>query len=198
MQKDFYIFRHGESTYNVAGRIQGRTNNSELMDRGCLQAREVGRFLADKKIGLLIASPLKRALQTAEIVNEFLGVPVMTDERFTEVNVGVIEGLHYTEAMARYGDDYAKWRERENRYPDFCFEGGESRRQVQQRVFEGLRDWAEKPDCVSMAIASHGIMLGQTMISLGAADKEADNGSILHIRYADGKWSFIELITVKS
>lgn len=196
MRKDFYIFRHGESSYNLAGRIQGRTNDSVLTGRGKEQAAKVGRYLADKGIEIIIASPLKRAVQTAEIVDEYLQVPLVVDEHFIEVNVGVIEGLHHSEATAKYKDDYVKWRDRENRWPEFCFEGGESKADVRKRVWEGLQNWVENPDYQTVAVASHGIMLGQVMIALNAADREVDNGSILHIFYENGEWQFVELISV--
>lgn len=196
MRKDFYIFRHGESSYNLVGRIQGRTNDSVLTERGKLQATEVGKFLANKRIGIIVTSPLKRAMQTAEIAKKFLNVPIVEDEHFTEVNVGVIEGLHYTEATAKYGEDYVKWRNRENLWPDFCFEGGESKSAVKKRVFEGLHEWAENSDYEAIAIASHGIMLGQTLIAIGVADQEVDNGSILHISYDNGQWQFVEMVSV--
>lgn len=69
MTTDFYIFRHGESTYNVAGRTQGRTNDSQLTDLGKKQALEIGRRLADKQIEIIVTSPLARAMQTAELAN---------------------------------------------------------------------------------------------------------------------------------
>lgn len=197
MRKDFYIFRHGESSYNALGKIQGRTNNSVLTEKGMAQAQKVGQYLADKKIEAIFCSPLKRAQQTAEIVNKFLKVPVCADEHFIEVNVGVIEGLHHTEATAKYGNDYAKWRNRDDKYPDFCFEGGETKLQVRERVFAGLQNLAEKSEYQVMAIASHGIMLGQVMLAIGAPDKEVDNGSILHLIYEDGNWIFGGLFSVK-
>lgn len=196
MRKEFYIFRHGESTYNALGKIQGRTNASELTEKGKEQAEKAGRFLADKNIEIIYASPLKRACQTAEIVNKFLNVPIEKDERFIEVNVGVIEGLHHTEATAKYGEDYAKWRDRDNKYPDFCFEGGESKSQVCKRVFEGLKNRAEQSDYRVMAVASHGIMLGQVLIALGAPDRAIGNGSILHVIYENGNWLFGGLVSV--
>lgn len=196
MKKEFYIFRHGESTYNRAGRIQGRTNDSVLTERGREQAAKTGEYLAEKGVEIIFASPLKRAGETAEIVNKYLNVPIVEDERFIEVNVGILEGLHHSEATARFGGDYAKWRDREKRYADFCFEGGETKLQVRDRVFEGLQDRAENAPYRVMAVASHGIMLGQLLILLGAPDREVDNGSILHISYDDGSWHFVELVSV--
>ena len=65
MRKDFYIFRHGQSSYNVEGRTQGQTNDSVLTDLGKEQALTVGERLKDKGVEIIVTSPLKRAMQTA-------------------------------------------------------------------------------------------------------------------------------------
>ncbi len=108
MRKDFYIFRHGQSTYNVAGRTQGQTNDSVLTEQGKEQAVLVGEKLKNKEIDIIVTSPLKRAMQTAELANQALNVPVETDEHFIEVNVGVVEGLHYTEIRDKFPDIFEK------------------------------------------------------------------------------------------
>ena len=59
MPKDFYIFRHGQSTYNVDGRIQGQTNDSVLTDLGKSQALKLGEKLKGRGIEVIISSPLR-------------------------------------------------------------------------------------------------------------------------------------------
>ena len=49
MVKNFYIFRHGQSSYNLEGKIQGHTNNSVLTDRGIDQAYATADNLKNKK-----------------------------------------------------------------------------------------------------------------------------------------------------
>ena len=92
MTKDFYIFRHGQSTYNLIGRTQGHTNDSVLTELGQEQAAGIGQKLKDKGIELIVTSPLKRARQTAELANQSLNVNIVEDERFIEINVGCVEG----------------------------------------------------------------------------------------------------------
>ena len=86
--KHFYIFRHGQSSYNLAGRTQGRTNDSVLTELGRDQAREVGQKLVGRGVQVIVCSPLVRAQETAKLANLSLGVPIIIDERFVEVNVG--------------------------------------------------------------------------------------------------------------
>ncbi len=192
MRKDFYIFRHGQSSYNLAGRTQGRTNDSVLTELGREQARAVGQKLAGRGIEVIITSPLERAKETAKLANETLRVPVLTDERFIEVDVGEIEGMHYTDIQNKYGEKYQQWRSLDCKYENMCFEGGETKKQVRQRVFGGLEDYAENSAYDILAISSHGIMLSQVLIAMKVGVVDVKNGAILHIFYEDGKWKVAE------
>lgn len=188
MKKMFYIFRHGQSSYNLVGRTQGQTNDSVLTEKGCQQAAEVGEHLKDKNIEVILCSPLVRARQTAELANQTLNVPIIYDNRFIEVNVGEIEGLHYTEIADRYGEKYQQWRSSDTKYENLRFAGGESKKEVRERVFAGLGEYAESSQYNNIAISSHGIILTQTLIALGKEEAEIPNGAILCLEYDNGNW----------
>ena len=192
MRKDFYIFRHGQSTYNVAGRTQGQTNDSVLTEQGKEQAVLVGEKLKNKGIDIIVTSPLKRAMQTAELANQALNVPVETDEHFIEVNVGVVEGLHYTEIRDKFPDIFEKMHIPGTEFENVCYPEGETRKQVRERVFAGLEMWAQKPNYKTVAVSSHGIMLSQTLTALGLDAVEVKNGAVLHIKKENDKWSVVE------
>ncbi len=189
MKKDFYIFRHGQSTYNLAGRTQGRTNDSVLTDLGKSQALEVGKKLKGKNIQAIICSPLNRAKQTAELANQSLNVPVVYDDHFIEVNVGEIEGMHYEDIQAKFGEKYQQWRSLDRKYENLCFKGGETKKQVRERVFEGLNSYANDNKYSALAISSHGIMLDQILLTLGVENEKVANGSILHLEFDNGNWT---------
>lgn len=195
MRKDFYIFRHGESTYNQAGKTQGRTNDSVLTDLGKEQALNVGKKLKNKGIELIISSPLVRARETAGLVNKELNLPIITDEHFIEVDVGEVEGMHYKDIKAKYSDIFDKMHDKVNMNDNICYPGGETRQQVKKRIFEGLNNLSHDKKHNVFAIASHGIMLSQTLIALnGSCDEDVKNGAILHIKYEDGIWSVVEWV----
>ena len=191
MRKDFYIFRHGQSTYNVEGRTQGQTNDSVLTDLGKEQALTVGERLKDKGIEIIVTSPLKRAMQTAELANKTLNLPVKTDDHFIEVNVGVVEGMHYTKIRDEYTDIFNKMHTPGDEFENICYPGGESKKQVRERVFEGLEEWSNK-EYSNIAVSSHGIMLTQTLVALGQRVDDVKNGSILHIKKEEEVWSIVE------
>lgn len=81
------LIRHGQTIFNV---IYGSTRKDpgvpdpELTDEGHRQANEAAASLADHQVELVIASPYRRALQTARIIAGTLDLPVLIDERARE------------------------------------------------------------------------------------------------------------------
>lgn len=78
--------RHGESTWNAAGRLQHRNPAPPLTGLGRRQAREAGESLRGTPVDLLLTSPALRARQTAQIVADLLGLDVVVDDRLVEVD----------------------------------------------------------------------------------------------------------------
>ena len=193
MVKNFYIFRHGQSSYNLEGKIQGHTNNSVLTDKGIDQAYATADNLKNKDIDVIISSPLRRAKQTGNIVSRVVQAPIQFDERFTEVNVGVAEGLHYTQAMERFGETYKKWRSKDSANQDIRFENGETKREVRQRVFSALKQYAQSK-YNNIAISGHGITLTETLHALDIDKDEVENGEIIHLQYDKDTWHYVGCI----
>jgi broad specificity phosphatase PhoE len=126
-----YIARHAETTWNLAGRYQGR-RESALSARGIQQ----GFALADTFAALpepvtrIVSSPMQRTRATAGFVGERLNVPVMTDDALIEIAHGTWEGRMREEIAANDPARYKTWRE----FPaDVAFEGGESLPDVMAR-----------------------------------------------------------------
>lgn len=106
----FYILRHGETTANAAGRIQGRLEFS-LNDNGRAQAIDLGEYLRDKGITRLFHSPLARAAETAAIVASTAGLPApQVEQRLVELDTGHFSGLNWAEIKARYPEEYGRFR----------------------------------------------------------------------------------------
>lgn len=196
MSKDFYIFRHGQSTYNLEKRTQGQTNDSVLTEIGREQALNIGRKLQNCGIEVIVTSPLMRAFQTAELVNQTLNVPIVEDDHFLEVNVGVVEGWHYTEIIKKYKKIFDQLHSTDfDSCADVCYPQGETKRQVHERIWQGLEKWSlSLQNYQTIAISSHGIALSQILYSLGIKNNEIANGTIVHIQKENEKWKFIEMI----
>ena len=96
------MVRHGESEWNVLGKWQGRADIA-LTEAGREQARAAADYVrtAALPVTRVLASTLRRAHETAEIIAERLGLAaVVTDERLVETDVGPWEGLRADEIEA--------------------------------------------------------------------------------------------------
>ncbi len=100
--RSFYFLRHGQTAWNAEGRFQGHTD-IPLNELGLAQAHDAARILAHCPIELIIASPLIRARQTAEIVAERTGKPLQFDDELKERHFGRFEGLVVNEVKAQLG-----------------------------------------------------------------------------------------------
>lgn len=105
------IVRHGESTYNVQNRAQGRLDASELTEQGLQQAALTGKALAGLTFERAYVSPLRRAQQTAQaIVAHHPGLPLTTTENLFEINLTSWEGLTFDAIKEGFPQEYSQWR----------------------------------------------------------------------------------------
>jgi broad specificity phosphatase PhoE len=96
--RQLWLVRHGETEWARLGRHTGRTN-VPLTDVGRQQARALGRRLAGHAFGVVLTSPLSRALDTASLAG--FGDVARTDPDLMEWDYGSLEGLQTTEIQAR-------------------------------------------------------------------------------------------------
>ena len=85
------LTRHGQTDWNVAGKIQGITD-IELNETGIKQAETTGEKLLNENIDVIISSPLKRARKTAEIIKGERNIPLIIDDSLKERRFGKFEG----------------------------------------------------------------------------------------------------------
>ncbi|WP_229171435.1 histidine phosphatase family protein [Bradyrhizobium altum] len=96
--RPFLCLRHGTTDWNRQGRFQGLTDNA-LNEAGLAQARVAGQRLAGVAVAAIVASPLRRAVQTAEAVAAALGKEVSIDAGIIECDFGSLEGQSIRETM---------------------------------------------------------------------------------------------------
>lgn len=107
------ILRHGQSSYNSQGRIQGRSDLSVLTDRGIADAKATGMALQGLNIDKVYCSPLQRAQQTASTVLSCLDrYNLQTDHRLLEIDLPLWETLFNQEVREKYAAQYRVWKER--------------------------------------------------------------------------------------
>jgi broad specificity phosphatase PhoE len=164
-----YYIRHGETSWNAAGRLQG-TQDTPLNELGRRQAVQSGHILADlfardgrdKSQIPYLSSPLLRARTTMELMRGALNLPprdYATDVRLREIGYGQWEGSTLAEMQAADPVFFAKrladkWR--------VAPEGGETYEAVQRR----MRDWYDQVRG-DMVVVAHGGTARALMIALG-------------------------------
>lgn len=88
---EIYIIRHGKTPWNVDRLLQGGTD-VELNEDGRDLAIKTGQGLKDIHFDKIYSSPLKRALETAELIRGNRDIPIETDDRLREISFGSREG----------------------------------------------------------------------------------------------------------
>ncbi len=132
------VVRHGVTRHTSAKRFSGGLggDNPPLSDEGRDQIRAAAEWLlpmADR-VGAVIASPVRRTRESADLIGEMLGVAVTEEPGFAEMEFGHWDGLTFTEVGERHGDELSAWLGSLDVAPT----GGESFRTVQTRVLAGL------------------------------------------------------------
>ena len=102
------IIRHGETLWNKEGRVQG-ISDVELSSVGIEQARLLALSLKDHPIRVIHTSPLKRALKTAEVINEFHRKEIHIHNELMEIDPGDFEGVYYKKLVTCEKDFLNKW-----------------------------------------------------------------------------------------
>jgi len=188
-----HCVRHGESIHNAEGRIQGQLD-VPLSEFGRRQGEAIAAALAELPIDAIYASPLQRALETAQIVARRLNLPIRIDPRLQEINVGIFQGRLRSEVAELYPEAFARWTAAD---PDFVVPGGESRRALEERGCAAFRDIASAGH-EHVAIIAHGRLLAITLgalvpIPASPAAPSLENASITTVRRAaDGRWTLTD------
>lgn len=133
-----YLVRHGETDWNLDGRIQGTTDNP-LNANGRAQAAALAEYLADEPLDAVYSSSLRRASETAAAVAaRHPACKTGKDARFMEMCFGDYEGMLLDEFRAEYNGFLASWASGDTARA-FPGKRGESPDAVAQRGLDGLR-----------------------------------------------------------
>ncbi|HWJ65557.1 MAG TPA: bifunctional RNase H/acid phosphatase [Nocardioides sp.] len=132
------LVRHGVTEHTTGRRFSGGLggDNPPLSEEGRLQAAEVAAWLTELKedIDVVVASPVRRTRETADVIAGRLGLPVEEEHAFAEMEFGEWDGLSFTEVAERDKERLDAWFADMTASPP----GGESFVTVQERVLAGL------------------------------------------------------------
>ncbi len=153
------LARHGETQLNKDGRIQG-INGLPLNATGKAQAHALAGSLEADLPFVLYSSPVARALETAEVVSETLGVPVTTLSGLREADAGELEGLTGQEMRQRYPEFAERWSHDSG---STQMPGGESLLQVQRRAWAVVTELMDRHAGDTVVAVTHNFTI-QTVI----------------------------------
>lgn len=141
-----YITRHGQTEWNVLNKVQGRVDIS-LNDKGKEQAEITKKELENDEFDLILCSPLKRAKETAEIINRGRNIPIIYDDRIAERDFGEFEGLLRSEFDFDGFWSYKK---------DCKYEKAENIREFFKRIYGFIDSIKEEYKDKRVLIVAHG------------------------------------------
>lgn len=185
------LIRHGETTWNRAGRLQGQTD-SPLSDLGRSQAEATAKLLSGETIDTILSSDLGRTRDTAAAIAQATGARVQFDARLRERSYGELEGHTWVEVEHKFPE---AWRRMNAREPDFAPRLGESPRAFSDRVVRALTDIAVAHEGRRIVIVTHGGVVGMLYrhVMRIALDERREysllNASINRFRYVESRWA---------
>ncbi|KRK74703.1 phosphoglycerate mutase [Companilactobacillus alimentarius DSM 20249] len=174
---EFYLIRHGQTKANVLKMKQGNINTeiTYLNEHGQEQAKTLKDKFDISFADRIICSPLKRAQQTADILNSSTNLPITYDNRLREISYGQWDGRKNADLRKAYPDAYNDyWNDAKPIYSNYATEG-EKFTDVIKRVNSFLLDSVAKfPDekiiCVThgftIKAAALGILQPKDMMSI--------------------------------
>lgn len=160
------LIRHGATTLTAEDRFAGSTN-VDLSERGRDQARALGSRLARDGLAAIYASPLQRTRDTAALIAEPHGKPVVIRDGLAEIAHGRWEQLTRREVEQTYPDEYAAW---EADPFTFAPEGGESGATVMARALPVIRQIVLDHPHQTVAVISHKATIRLILCSLLGID----------------------------
>ena len=183
MTKTIYLIRHGESVANKQGIYQGQSIDTGLTELGIKQARAAAKALTGLKFKTIYTSPLIRAKETAQMIGNQTGLPILTNIKLLEINHGSWEGKKINEFNQTEQKLLNRWRKQ----PD----------QAQMLKGETLKDVASRcqrfiqslPDGQETAVITHDVIIRvMTIMALKHKLKHIwrfalDNGGITTVSF---------------
>ena len=183
------LARHGETVWNVEKIYRGRADVN-LDEVGIKQAELLGKYLSNWKLEAIYSSPLKRALDTANIVARYQKIGVHVAEGFIDFDYGEWQSLPEQEAKKLYPTLHNEWHNNPHKVK---MPGGESLEDVRKRAVAIVNDVLPKYQG-SVVLVSHRVVNKVLICSLLGLDIShfwninQDVGGITIFNYVDGRF----------
>lgn len=170
MNTTIYLTRHGQTEWNIERRLQGR-GDSPLTEAGIDRAKELRERIKDINIDVIYSSPIKRALDTANLVKGDKSIEVITNDGLVEMCFGDYEGRRTDEVM----EENPEWNIDLIMHGDteLCAPNGENLGSVRARIKETMDKLIDENRGKTILVVAHGITLKALMYYF--KDEEVNN-----------------------
>ena len=178
-----YLVRHGITPANMENRFAGRTDE-QLHAEGIEQIHHVGEKLRNENIVSIYCGPLKRTVQSAEILASLLNVPFTHLSELNEIDIPHWDGLTKDEIRQKFNSQYPAWL---GSPQSFNLPGCETLAQVQKRAVASVTRLLAEYKPGNLLLVSHLIVLRCLVLyfqKMGIKDFRSvkiDNGAIIRV-----------------
>lgn len=145
------MVRHGEIASNVK-RIYAGRSSEKLTEKGLVQAKEVSEKLKNYQVTAIYTSPIYRAVQTATIIREIIGLDFQIEDSFREIEMGPWEGLSEEEIAVSYPNEWHIW---QTSPAELKLPGRETLEELLGRVLKGIQIIYQNSPDGTLVVISH-------------------------------------------
>jgi broad specificity phosphatase PhoE len=183
------LVRHGETVWNVEKIYRGRADVN-LDEVGIKQAELLSKYLSNWELEAIYSSPLRRAIDTANIIARYQKIGVHIVEGLIDFDYGEWQSLPEQEAKRLYLTLHNEWHNNPHKVK---MPGGESLEDVRRRAIEVVNDVLSKYQG-SVVLVSHRVVIKVLICSLLGLDNshfwniKQDVGGITIFNYVDGRF----------
>lgn len=155
MKTTFILVRHGQTEWNRIERFRGHAD-IPLNETGLKQAEATGTRIAKEwNVEAVYASPLSRAVRTAEAIAAHFSLPVQSHPDLIDIDYGEWQGLSPEEVAHRWKDELERW----YRQPHLCrIPGGESLSDLRQRGMQAIQTLAQTHCGQTIVVVGHTVI----------------------------------------
>ena len=195
MSTEIFLVRHGETVWNTRKLIQGQLD-SPLTDNGIHQSNLLSKRMKKINPDIIYTSDLKRAIDTANIINQHIDKDIVEISGIRERHWGVFQGASWPKIKSFFPNQYKYYR---NDSRNYVIPNGESYKQVTKRTIESLVDIIENHKNQKIVIVTHGGVISPLIRDLLNIPYEMyrkfviSNTSITKLIYNDFGFSIVSL-----
>lgn len=159
---NIYFIRHGKTEWNLEGRYQGANGDSPLLEQSYIEIQQLIKALKSIKFDAIYSSPIKRAKDTANLINTGLkqNLDVILNDNLEEFHLGKMEGMKFTDVAVQYPEELDAFRNHPDKYDPKNI-NGETFQALLKRMVPTIKKIVDQNKIdANIIIVSHGAALG--------------------------------------